>query len=157
MGQKELSLLLRAVVALLAVFLACAIIFFLPPLTYEVELFCLDRGMSETLASIALSGVPCFAALWLAFGIFTEIGKNNSFCDKNAKRLGAISHLALLDTAVYIFLAVALCLLGMGHPSVVLVLGAVVLFGISMTVACAALSHLTQKAADLKADSDLTI
>lgn len=167
MGQKELSLLLRAVVALLAVFLACAIIFFLPPLTREVELFCLDRGMSELLAStlggcafpavIALSAVPCFAALWLAFAIFTEIGKNNSFCDKNAKRLCAISHLALLDTAVYILLAVALCLLGMGHPSVVLVLGAVVLFGISMTVACAALSHLTQKAADLKTDSDLTI
>lgn len=167
MGQKELSLLLRAVVALLAVFLAAALIFFLPPLTHEVELFCLDRGMSELLASalggcafpavIALSAVPCFAALWLAFAIFTQIGKNNSFCAENARRLRIISRLALTDTFIYAVLAVLLFALGARHPSIVLVFVSIVLCGAAVTVCAAALSHLTKKAADLKTDSDLTI
>ena len=167
MGQKELSVLLRAVVAVLAVFLTAALAFFLPLLAREVALFCLDLGWGERAAwgvgcwglaaVIGLSAVPCYAALWLGWRIFTEIGRNNSFCRENARRLRIISRLALLDTAVYVALSLFLCAVGLGHPSLALVLAAVILFGAAVTVCAAALSHLTQKAADLKDDNDLTI
>lgn len=167
MGQKELSVLLKIVVAVLAVFLALALAFFLPPLAHEVYLFCLDLEMTETTSwvlggcllpsAVSLSAIPCFAALWLAWRIFTEIGRNNSFCDANARRLRLISRLALADTVVYVVLSVFLCFLGIAHPSIVLVMSAIILFGAAITVVCAALSHLTKKAADLKSDNDLTI
>lgn len=166
MGQKELSLLLKVVVVVLAVFLILALGFFLPPLAQEVYLFCAEH-MSEGAAFalgkcvfpivIVLSAVPCFASLWLGWGIFTEIGRNNSFCQENARRLRTISRLALMDTVVYIVLFAALFSLGAAHPSVVLIYGVIVLFGATMTIVCAALSHLTKKAADLKSDNDLTI
>ena len=164
MGQKELSLLLKIVVAVLAVFLSLALVFFLPPLAHEAYLF--YRDVSEALANafawgvpavIGLSAIPCYASLVLAWRIFAEIGRNNSFCAENAKRLRTISRLALADTVVYVVLSLVLCAIGAGHPSVVLILTAIILFGAAATVCCAALSHLTQKAADMKADSDLTI
>lgn len=167
MGQKELSVLLKIVVVVLAVFLVLALCFFLPPLAHEVYLFCLDLDWSGEKAwiaggcvmpaVIALSSLPCFAALWLAWRIFTEIGRNNSFCHENARRLGVISRLALVDTVVYVVLSVFLCAMGVGHPSIVLIMSAIILFGAAVTICCAALSHLTQKAADLKSDNDLTI
>ena len=58
---------------------------------------------------------------------------------------------------VYVVLAVAVLAVGPKHPSVPLIFIAVTLFGAAVTVVCAALSHLTQKAADLKNDNDLTI
>ena len=166
MGQKELSLLLKIVVAVLAVFLTLALAFFLPPLAHEMRLFfseSLTEGAAGALAYyvvpgvIVLSSVPCFAALWLGWRIFTEIGRNNSFCVENAKRLRAISRLSLADTAVYIVLFSVFFAMGAAHPSLMLIYIVIILFGAAMAIICAALSHLTQKAADLKSDSDLTI
>ncbi len=165
MGQKELSLLLKMVVIVLAVFLTAALGFFLPPLAHEAYLFYADlnEGAARVLgywvvpAVIGLSAIPCYAALVLGWKIFTQIGLNNSFCAENARRLRTISRLALTDTVVYLLLSLLLCAMGIAHPSIVLILAAVILFGAAATVVCAALSHLTKKAADLKADNDLTI
>ena len=163
MGQKELSLLLKVVVVVLTVFLAAVLIFFVPMLGHNVA----DYYMGDPVKSVvfgwivpvivAASSVPGFIALWLAWRIFTEIGRNNSFCAENARRLRLISRLALGDTCVYVVLAVSVLALGPKHPSVPLIFVAVTLFGAAVTVCCAALSHLTQKAADLKDDNDLTI
>ena len=163
MGQKELSLLLKVVVVVLTVFLAAVLIFFVPMLGHTVA----DYYMGDPVKSVvfgwivpvivAASSVPGFIALWLAWRIFTEIGRNNSFCAENARRLRLISRLALGDTCVYVVLAVSVLALGPKHPSVPLIFVAVTLFGAAVTICCAALSHLTQKAADLKDDNDLTI
>lgn len=165
MGQKELSLLLKIVVAVLAVFLTAALAFFLPPLAHEAYLF--YAGRSESVAKIlgfwvvpgviGLSSIPCYASLVLGWKIFTQIGLNNSFCAENARRLRTISRLALADTVVYLLLSLLLCSMGIAHPSIVLILAAIILFGAAATVCSAALSHLTQKAADIKSDNDLTI
>lgn len=163
MGQKELSILLKAVVTVLAVFLAAVLVFFVPMLSATV----LEYYEGDTPPTIffgyvipgivALSALPGFAALWLAWGIFSEIGRNNSFCDKNARSLKLISRLALMDTCVYAVMSVVVLALGPKHPSVPLIFVAITLFGAAVTTVCAALSHLTRKAADLKNDNDLTI
>lgn len=163
MGQKELSILLKIVVAVLAVFLAAVLVFFVPMLGINVADYYLGNPLKTVVFGyvvpgiVAVSSIPGFISLWLAWGIFTQIGKNNSFCDENARRLRLISRLALGDTCVYVVLAVAVLALGPKHPSVPLIFIAVTLFGAAVTIACAALSHLTQKAADLKNDNDLTI
>lgn len=163
MNQKELSVLLKAVVAVLAVFLAAVLIFFVPMLGANVADYYMGKPFKTVVFGyvvpgiVAVSSVPGFISLWLAWGIFTEIGRNNSFCDENAQRLRLISRLALGDTCVYVVLAVAVLAIGPKHPSVPLIFIAITLFGAAVTIACAALSHLTQKAADLKNDNDLTI
>ena len=173
MGQKELSLLLKIVVAVAAVFLLLVCALFVPLLGHEV-IWYFEAETTGIVAEVArllgsrtvgigvevfvwLTAVPGFIALFLAWKIFAEIGRNNSFCTENAKRLRLISRLALLDTVLYMALAVVMFSFGLIHPSVLLVLTAVILFGSAMTIAGAALSHLTQKAADMKADNDLTI
>ena len=163
MSQKELSVLLKAVVAVLAVFLAAVLVFFVPLLSATVAQFYEGQPVRRAIFGygipgiVAASSVPGFVALGLAWRIFTEIGRNNSFCAENARRLRTISRLALGDTCLYVVLAVAVLALGPKHPSVPLIFVAVTLFGAAVTVCCAALSHLTQKAADLKSDNDLTI
>ena len=165
MGQKELSMLLKVVVVVLAVFLAAVLIFFVPMLGRSVSEYYAGAGDAVKTVIfgwvvpgiVAVSSVPGFISLWLAWGIFTEIGRNNSFCAGNARRLRTISRLALGDTCVYVILAVSVLALGPKHPSVPLIFVSVTLFGAAVTICCAALSHLTQKAADLKDDNDLTI
>lgn len=98
-----------------------------------------------------------FAALREAWMIFTEIGRDNSFCVENAKRLGNISRLAAADAVLYAVCAVVLVLMRAMHPGVLLVFAGIVLVGLAIAVAAAALSHLTQKAAVLKDENDLTV
>ena len=127
-------------------------------------------GLEEVRATPELEYLfwPCLIFFWVtelivivalreAWLIFTEIGRDNSFCWQNAKRLGKISRLAAADSVLYAVCAVVLVLLRAMHPSVLLVFAGIVLVGLAIAVASAALSHLTQKAAALKDENDLTV
>lgn len=104
-----------------------------------------------------ISGIPCFAALVLAWRIVVNIGKDRSFSMDNARLLQWISRLAAGD-AVFFFLGnVLLLLLDMSHPGVVLAALVIVFVGVAVAVAAAVLSYLVQKAAALQEQSDLTI
>lgn len=157
MKQKELSILLRAVVALcaaVALFFAYAV-----GITALKSIFIDHNWQSYYLALFATMFIPLFLSMWDLWQIFTEIGRDNSFCMKNAMRLRRISFYALLDTALVL-----------GSTVFMLAVRAMDLFdglflfklfmmmvGIAVTVACSALSHLTRKAALLKDENDLTI
>ncbi len=158
MGQKELSKLLRGLVVLVGAFVLvmCALV---APMLGEEAALVTERSAVRWVVTVFLwlTAVPGFAALFLAWRIFGEIGRDNSFCLENAMRLRSISHLALLDTVVYIAATVVLAVVNLLHPGAFLVLAAAILIGSVATVACAALSHLTRKAAELKSDNDLTI
>ena len=101
--------------------------------------------------------IPVYAFIVLVWLIAVEIGRDNSFCRKNADRLRACSLLALLDTVLYLLAAVVLAYFHLLHIS--LIIGGVVLcaIGSAVSVCCAALSHLTRKAADMQSENDLTI
>ena len=104
-----------------------------------------------------ISGIPCFAALVLAWRIVVNIGKDRSFSMDNARLLQWISRLAAGD-AVFFFLGnVLLLLLNMSHPGVVLAALVIVFVGVAVAVAAAVLSYLVQKATALQEQSDLTI
>lgn len=104
-----------------------------------------------------LTGIPCYAALYLGWQIADLIGKDRSFSAPNARNLKRISYLAAGDAALFFIGNVVLLLLSMSHPGVVLLSLLIVFAGIAIAVAAAALSHLVQKAVALQEQSDLTI
>lgn len=160
MKQKELSVLLRVIVticALIALALALAL-----AVTTAKSLY-LDRNWESVYLAAELAlFVPLFAALWDMWCIFREIGHDNSFCMENAMRLRRVSFYALADTLLEIATMLLFVLAG-GSNGIGTGIGWLllklffVLVGIAMAVACAALSHLTRKAAQIKSENDLTI
>lgn len=159
MKQKELALWLRAVVVI--GWIACALLAFpiAPKLAHDAV---------TDIPELAYLAWPCLAlfwlglivvaiALWYGWRIFGEIGRDNSFCRENARRLRVISWLALTDTLLCIVAILALLLLHALHPGVFLLMLLIAVIGAGLTVAAAALSHLTLKAAAIKDENDLTI
>ena len=104
---------------------------------------------------ISISAVPIAIALVLFWQICTEIGRDNSFCHKNAGRLTAIGFCALIDTGYCAVGTVTLEALA-GSPVWLLGLGVCVV-GLAIALAAFLLSHLVLKAAELKSENDLTI
>lgn len=105
--------------------------------------------------AVSLSAIPIAVALVLFWRICTEIGRDNSFCHKNAGRLTGIGLCALIDTGYCAVGTVTLEIL-VGSPVWVVGLG-VCTVGLAIALAAFLLSHLVLKAADLKAENDLTI
>ena len=101
--------------------------------------------------------LPGFAGLWEFWKICVEIGRDNSFSQKNALSLFRICLLALTMAALLAVGVAALCLLGMGLPALLIAM-------LGFAAACAlvallanALSQLVRRAAAIKSENDLTI
>ena len=107
------------------------------------------------IAAVSVSAAPIVIALVLFWKICTEIGRDNSFCHKNAGWLTGIGLCALVDTGYCAVGTVTIEVL-VGSPIWVLGLG-VCTVGLAIALAAFLLSHLVLKAADLKAENDLTI
>ena len=101
--------------------------------------------------------LPGFAGLWEFWKICVEIGRDNSFSQKNARSFFRICLLALTMAALLAVGVAALCLLGMGLPALLIAM-------LGFAAACAlvallanALSQLVRRAAAIKSENDLTI
>ena len=101
--------------------------------------------------------LPGFAGLWEFWKICVEIGRDNSFSQKNALSLFRICLLALTMAALLAVGVAALCLLGMGLPALLIAM-------LGFAEACAlvallanALAQLVRRAAAIKSENDLTI
>ena len=134
----------------------------------SVELAVDESEAAADIPELAYLAWPCLGLFWVglaivaaalafAWRIFAEIGRDNSFCAENARRLRIISGLALTDTLLCAAGIVALFLLRALHPGVFLLLLLITAVGAGITVAAAALSHLTLKAAVLQDENDLTV
>ena len=100
---------------------------------------------------------PGFVGLWEFWKICVEIGRDNSFSQKNARSLFRICLLALTMAALLAAGVAALCLLGMGLPALLIAM-------LGFAAACAlvallanALAQLVRRAAAIKRENDLTI
>ena len=101
--------------------------------------------------------LPGFVGLWEFWKICVEIGRDNSFSQKNARALFRICLLALTMAALLAAGVAALCLLGMGLPALLIAM-------LGFAAACAlvallanALAQLVRRAAAIKSENDLTI
>ncbi len=119
------------------------------------KMYGMDWMVAPGIVAVSLSAVPIVIALALFWRICTEIGRDNSFCHKNARWLGGIGLCAMVDTG---YCAVGTVTIELLAGSSLWVLGmAVCVVGVAIAVASFLLSHLVLKAADMKAENDLTI
>ena len=159
MTQQNLARWLKCILAVAGL---CALAAYAAVLPLEGQRLCaaypeFSGWFFPWLIFLWLSGLPCFAVLGLGWKIASNIGRDRSFTNQNARLLQWISALAAGD-AVFFFAGNALLfLLGMSHPGVALAALAVVFVGVAVAVGAAALSHLVKKAAALQEQSDLTI
>ncbi len=106
---------------------------------------------------IWVTAVPCYITLILTWKIAINIGMDRSFSTANAKLLKWVAVLAAADSAILFAGNLIYLLLSINHPSIVLFSLLIEFFGVAISVASAALSHLVMKAAELQDQSDLTI
>ncbi len=159
MTQKNLAVWLKTIIIGLTV---------LALLVYGLLIPFLGRGLIESAPEFSswyvpwlvfswLTAVPCFIAAFFAWKVAVNIGQDRSFSMDNSMLLRRIALLAAIDSALVFAGDVVMFLLGMNHASAAIALLMVVFLGAAVSVACAALSHLVKKAADLQQESDLTI
>ncbi len=159
MEQKTLSLVLKIVLAGLGA--AGAVVYFWLLPMFGGDFAASNPGYEACfrpwLFFLWMTAVPCYAALFFGWSIAVEIGRDNSFSNKNAKSLRAIAVLAAVD-AVFFFLGnILFLLLDMSHPGVLLLSCFIVFGGVAIAVVAACLSHLVYKAAKMREENDLTI
>lgn len=159
MKQYGFSVWLKAITLICAVLGLC-LCFLLAPMLLD------DLAANHTelknmfypgIIFVWITAIPFFAALVEVWLICEEIGRDNSFCVKNALRLRTLSGLGILECVFYTVATVFLLVKGVNLPWLFLLFLFIIFVGVSAAVGAAALSHLVRKAADLKQDSELTI
>ena len=150
MKQKELSIWLRIVLAVGAAFILFLSLVLIPKL---------GQRAVEHYPELEYMYLPCLIFFWvtavlvlvflaLIWKIAVEIGRDNSFCYDN---------LALADVILYLIAGCVLGAMNMLHFALIIAGIVVCSIGAAIAVCCAALSHLTRKAADMQAENDLTV
>lgn len=104
-----------------------------------------------------LIGIICYIALFQFWKICNEIGRDNSFSKENIKSLNIISLLAVIVSGIWFAGLVGLILIGLISIGFFLLMSFAVLVSLAVSVIATVLSHLVQKAYELKEDSELTI
>lgn len=104
-----------------------------------------------------ITAIPFYIALYKLWLISEEISKDNSFCMENAKGLKDISNLALSECILYLLAAILLFSFKVLHPGILIIILFIIFIGVAIAVASATVSHLVEKASNLKNENDLTI
>lgn len=158
MKRSTVTLLLKGVLVLCALMVAVCAFVFLP--IYMGHVAEVRPDLSAWYGWMIAFGVAVALPVWFAIGVmwrvFDDIAAGRAFTLRNAARLRLISRLALGDLIAVALLGIYLlfhCIM----PFLVAVFGGAIFAGLLMTLTCAALSGLTQNAAELKHDSDMTI
>ena len=159
MKQKELSRWLRAIVIVCWVGCAVTGIWVAPWAFRQVALADPPSAHLTTFRIVTfwVMLIPVIVALWQGWRIFGDSGRDNSFGLENARRLKGISYHAAGDTILVRAYSLALVGLNALYPAQIVLHLGVLFIGVAVTVAAAALSHLTHKAAVLQDENELTI
>lgn len=109
------------------------------------------------LVFILLTAVPLYAILVLGWSISTEIGRDNSFTEKNAKSLKFCAYFLAGDAAFFLLGNVVFWLLNLNHPGVVAASCVFSSFVIMIAAAVRLLAHLVSKASAIREENEAFI
>lgn len=159
MEQKSLAKWLKLVIAGMGV---CGLLFYgyiIPQIGRDIASYFVEFSDCywPWLVCLWITAVPCYGAMVFGWQIASDIGADQSFTEKNAWRLKAISVLAIIDCCYFFAANIVFLLLDMNHPGMFLLSFFVIFVGVAVAVAAAVLSHLVKKAAKLQEQSDYTI
>ncbi len=159
MSQKELSSWLKALVILSAI-MGVVLCFWLAPI-YGQKLAQIDPKLDymywPCLVFVWLGCVPVYAALYQAWKIFENIGRDQSFCEENVNRLKLVSKFSIVEIVLYFGASIFLLLIDLVHIQIFVVIFAILFASMFVAMSSATLSHLVKKAVVLQEENDLTI
>lgn len=159
MKQSALALCLKICTVVIAL-IAAAVLYHILPTGVDVcleEFPAYDWLALPSKLLIYLSSIPCAIALVAFYLICMEIGRDNSFCRANVKRLILIAACAICGVLFCTAEVLLLLSAGLLHPSIALLSIALSIFGMTVASAAAILSHLVEKACILREEHDLTV
>ena len=104
-----------------------------------------------------LAAAPCFAFLVLIWKVSTAIKNETVFSFQTARIIKACAMILFGNAAFFFIGNIVFMLLGMNHPSVLLLSIIIDVFGLSLAVLIAVLSRYLTKAAALQEEADGTI
>ena len=159
MKQSKLALCLKACTIIIALITA-VVLYHILPVGVDVCLEEFPAYLWLALPSkliLYLSSIPCAIALIAFFLICVEIGRDNSFCRENVKRLTLIAGCAICGVLFCVAEFLLLFCAGALHPGIALLCIGISLFGVTIAAAAAVLSHRVEKACILREEHDLTV
>lgn len=109
------------------------------------------------LVFLCITIIPCYLVLISAWKVAKNIGTDRSFSYENGKCFKRISFYALVDSIFFFVGNIIFWLIGINHPGIVIISLMIVFVGLSIALACKALSQLVDNAASLQEENDLTI
>lgn len=159
MKQKLLSVCLELCTVVIALIAALVLLYLLPG---EAAWMLADTPRLAwlylpTMILVRLSFLPCLLALGAFFLICREIGRDNSFCRANVRRLVFIAGCAVCGIVLCMAQVVMMAAAWALHPGILLLSMMICLFGVMVAAAAAILSHLVEKACVLREENELTI
>ena len=96
---------------------------------------------SPCLIFVWVTALPLLLSIFKGWQITTEIGKDNTYCLENAKRLTDISRLILTDVLLYCLALVAIIIGNLFHPAMYLIITLLIFVAAMVSVVASALSH----------------
>lgn len=160
MKQSEMSGYLKIVTLGVGVFLLAFVLWFLPLVLKDTLIETAGtNGYRGTCLLVGVSAVPALLCLARFWGICGSIGQDRSFSPENALRLKRMSQYMLMDAALYAGFLIWFFAAGWYKKAAWLLFAVLlaVFISVALTVLCAALSHLVQKASVLEEEQELTI
>ena len=160
MKQTEMSKYLKLITAGTGILFLALVAWFLPSVLRQVLDGQAGKGVYwGTCIFIWITAIPCFLCLVKFWVVCSRIGENKSFCRENAEALKQMSHYTLADSVLYALFLAVFCVLGWYSLGIGYLFGIVLILFIciTLTVLCAALSHLVYNASQIQEDQDLTI
>ena len=106
---------------------------------------------------IGATALPMLAAAVIGLNVVTNIQGGKCFTHGNARCIKYVAILAAADGGYFFLGNIVMLLIGMSHPGVMIISLIPSVMAFSLAVAFYALSHLTEKAALMQDDTDLTI
>lgn len=159
MKHETMSRLMKIVIIMAVILVLAVYIFTVPRIAYIMgnQYPEFVGWLNPWYIFITLTAVPVLIAAFEGWLVVDSIGHERCFTHDNARRLSTIAKLAFIDAGYFFVGNLVLLFANMNHPGIVLLSLLVVFVGFAMGVAFAALSHLTEKAALMQDDTDLTI
>ena len=159
MKQEHLAKWLKIIITGVAVCIAIVYVYIIPHFGQEIIFRFPEYSQwyLPWLVFVSVTAIPIIIALVYCWQVALEIGRENSFSYINAKSLKRISRLAFVDSVYFIVGNILMLILNMNHPGILFLSLMVMFAGIAISVAAAALSHLINKAAEIREENELTI
>ena len=104
-----------------------------------------------------LLALPALGAVALMWRVFSTVGDNTAFCERNALRFTWVWRLAAFDLALVTAMGLLLWASQVTPPFLVLTFAALFFLGAAACLTAIALSGLVSSAVSLKEDHDMTI